>query len=354
VQKIQDLTATAGKAANEEPEDFWGGDNVGKHILRTFGMAAMAFGHGLNPNAADPMAYMNAQIKASADKQKAKVDAAKGNLERETNLYATMKQKFGDDESAMTATQMMQKQAVLDKLDESFQKPSEARTTWGQAPEKGPENPFDNLPPTARLNLANARVALAESIHADQMKLDATHINKITSSEQYHRATGGGQDPLAQLERVAKGTQYAATIGTAVPKAQADVAREQAAAAAETAKSAALTPGADRQNFETAAGQLGSTSILEHPVDSILQHFQGTDAQEKALTRNAYNANLLKAAHKMFGRLTPESEKAISDYQIRPNDTEETIRRRVSLARQNLFSGAPAIGVTPGETEDVP
>lgn len=359
VQKVQDLTDNASKAASEAPESFWG-DNPGTRILRAIGMAGMAFGHGLNPNAPDPMAFMNSMIAQNAAKQKAKVEGAKGNLDRETNLYAMMKQKFGDDESAMTATQMLQKQAVLDKMDEAFQAPTTARTTWGTAPEK--EDPevaaIRAMPPTARLGLANARLALAADVHKDQLELDKAHVNKITSSEAYHRATGGGtSDPLAALKRVAEGEQYAATINTAGSKAAADVAHTEA----ETAKAAGAgnESEADKARFEQMAREVGSTAIQEHPVDWLMSKLgiQGTEGQKKELLREAYNsgavADVLKT-HKGLARNKDLFDKAVDAYLIKPGDTEGSIKFKQGLRRQNLIGqGGPSVtGVTEGEVQD--
>lgn len=353
--KIATLTENASKAAHEEPEDFWGGQDVGKHIFRTLGMSLMAFGHGLNPNAVNPMEFMDQQIKASAAKQKAKVDAAKGDLEREQNLYGMMKQKFGDDQSALTATQMMQKQAVLDSIDDHFSPP--AQKTWGVKGDEQ-EDPFANLPPTARLGLANMRVSLAESIAKDQTELDQHHVNKITATEEYRQASGGAggpQDPLATLRRVAEGRKLRGEVETAVPKAEADLRKENAGAAAEEAK--ATAGGAETKRFEQAAKELHSLSVFSNPAETISQNFQGTEGQEHRLAIDSYNAMIsakFNETHKGLARSNRELfDRGLKTYEINPStDTPTTIQRKLAQAREKLFNGAPAEGGTPGATVD--
>lgn len=348
VQKIQTLTDNASKAANEAPESFWG-DNPGTRILRTVGMAAMAFGHGLNGNAADPMQFMNSMIAQNAAKQKAKVDGAKGNLDREQNLYAMMKQKFGDDDSALTATQMLQKQAVLDKLDESFQAPTAAKVTWGKASEEDPEvAAIRNMPPTARLNLANMRLGIAQSIYEDRAKLFDKHATTTEASMAYHAAIGGPGDPAARLHTLAEAEKDYATINTAGRKASADVSREEAAAAAETAK-------ADQNGPGQTATQLGGKpppgiSPVEHPLNYIASFLPGS---KTSIDRQAYSSAIKGVLHKNVNVRSPELLKELTAaYEPHTFDSDETLRYRFQKLMEQYGHGAPASGVAPGETQD--
>lgn len=361
VQKIQQLQDNASKAAHEEPEDFWGGDDMAKRIPRTLGMALMAFGHGLNPNAPNPMEYMSTMIKQAADKQKQKYEAARGDEERATNLYGMMKQKFGDDESALVATQMMQKQAVLDGIDKHFAERTAAqkaaapvRTTWGGdtgAHEIGakepPQDEYAGLGPTAALGLAQSRRQLAESIAGDIKTLDTIMVhNKVSANESYREPTLG-RDPLKVYERAAEIAKYKGTAATALPAAEAGVRKENAAAGAEEAKAAAAAGGGpDRKVFDQARDEIHSVAFTANPDQTISQYFQGTEGQKNRLKIDAYNAFVtakFNETHKGLARSAPQQfQEGLKAYTIDPNvDRPITIQRKLSNTDEFLFHGNP-------------
>lgn len=354
VQKIQQLTDNASKAAHEEPEDFWGGADMGKRIPRTIGMALMAFGHGLNPNAPNPMEYMTTMVKQAAEKQKAKADAAKGDLEREGNLYALMKQKFGDDQSAMEATQMLQKRAVLDQIDAHFTPP--AQKTWGG--EKTPEDPYAGLSPNAALGLAKMRQSLAQDILSHEENLDKIHVGKVQMTQKYREAQPGGPgNVLAGLRAGAEATKLEGEINTGGRAAEAGVRKGEAEASLEEGKAAAATGGGpELKKFEQAAKELHSIGIWTNPTETVSQHFQGTEGQQNRLALDAYNSMVVakyNETHKGLARSNPKLfEKGLHTYEIDPDTaTPTTIQRQVNQAREKLFTGAPAEGGAGGTVD---
>lgn len=100
VSKLQTLTKDVNDAANIDPQKFWDDKPGFAKVIAAIGVAVGGFVAGRTGGPNQALDQIERAIDRNVDAQKARFAAARGKLDEQKGVYATMRQQFGDERMA--------------------------------------------------------------------------------------------------------------------------------------------------------------------------------------------------------------------------------------------------------------
>lgn len=179
-QHMDDSLAAANDA-RIDPMKWWHDQNAGAKFFTGLSMIMRGFNFGFSGKGSSPTDWVNQQIAQSVQAQQAQFSQKAKVAESAGNLYASMRQQFGDDDRAALASGLIQRQSIMSHLDSQIAD--------------------QQLPAVERMRAGQLKLELAKDQAADHEALDAKTADKITTQSSEHFVPAQASDPIASATR---------------------------------------------------------------------------------------------------------------------------------------------------------